>query len=383
MSERKDLEAVTEAAWVGFRTRVADHLEAMTVGDVLFVDYADDVSDAASYVQASVEEDGSLRLVDAARTLLDTYDARRVDEVAVLMVRALREVYAVPHPAFLDAGGLEVDPDAPLLAAPAVVLPEPGADGEELALEGIPIGPDHLQLMVDAAMRDVFPDLRHDADGDIPIVAGRSVVFIGVLGSRPGIELYAEIVLGVEHLDRVDQEIALLNGSHPLWKFAWRDGNVVMTHETPAVPFSALALKHVVRQFVDEVDEIAAQLVARVGGHRFAEPSRVEPEHELLMEGLLELLHLDRVRPATVAGLFDHDRLEIIRQLVRIRRGEQSCGDLDEDAVLGALRKALRFVADGEQPAAAVPSRVRPHSVQESLVEGFGDDEALDLGWSA
>jgi hypothetical protein len=101
------------------------------------------------------------------------------------------------------------------------------------------------------------------------------------------------------------------------------------------------------------------------------------------MSGLIELLHLDRVRAATVAGLFDHDRVEIIRQLVRIRRGEQSCGDHDEEIVLEALRKALRYVADGEPSAHAVTPEPGPPTVQEALLEDPGADDPLDLGWSA
>ena len=418
MSESMDLEAATEAAWVGFRGRLADHIAAMDDDDVLIVEFSSAVdgetSSSAPYVQLCAYGDDLVRVeaasnhylaercrlsVEGESTLLDlgweapsdedgwenfnvTHERRCADEVAVLLVATLRTVYAVPHPAFLCANGLEVDPVAPAPGVEEVTA----SDTEEVELEGIPTDREHLQVMVDAALALMFPDLRHDEDGDIPITAGSSLVFVRVVPDRPCVELYAEIVIGPQELDRLDQELVLLNAAHPLWKFARRDELVVMTHEMMALPFATFALRTLVMRFVDEVDRIAGDLAARVGGRRFLEDEPVEDERDLLLAGLLELLHLDRVRPATVAGLFDHDRLEIIRQIVRIRSGQQSCGDLAEDVVLTALRKALRLVSDGEPVAKALPPKPRKRSVQEPLLDGLDGLEAegsFDLGWSA
>ncbi len=421
MSESTDLEAATEAAWLTFRGRLADHIAVMDDDDVLFVEFSGVVDPGAvgsnPYVQVCAF-DGDLVQVEAAsncflddRCLLGaddhaallalgwdepgeepgwenyhlTFEQRSADEVAVLLVATLREVYAVPHPAFVRADAL-----APEAGAPApVVGPTPADDPEETEeteLEGIPNGPEHLQLMVDAALTTMLPDLKHDHDGDISIVAGSSLVFVRVITDRPCVELYAEIVIGPQDLERLDTELVLLNAAYPLWKFARRDELVVMTHEMMALPFASFGLRTLVTRFVAEVDRIAADLSARVGGRLFLDEEPVEDERDVLLTGLLELLHLERVRPATVAGLFGHDRLEIIRQIVRIRSGRQSCDDLDEDVVLTALRKALRLVSDGEPVATVVPPKPRRRSVQEPLLDGLdglGADGSFDLGWSA
>lgn len=396
MTQHDDLDAATHAAWVGFRRRVADHLASLARDDELIMTWADETDETGETGEGDQVEVGSAPLAiltSLADGLLrveagDEPCTGGPDEAAVVAVRVLREQHGVPHPAFLDAAGLEVDPDvAPLGSA------EPAPDDDERDLEGLPLDRDHLAAMVDAAMREAFPRLRHDPDGDIPIVSGSSVMFVHVLDDRPSVELYAEIVVepdAPDAADVLDHELALLNGLHPLWKFSYVDGRVQMVHEMVATPFVAATLRTLVRRFVTEVDLIAAGLVVRVGGRRFLEPAPQVDHRDTVMTGLLELLHLERVRPATVAGLFDHDRIEIIRQIVRVRRGEQSCEGHDEDVVLDALRKALRLVADGQPPAQLAPPVRR--SVQEPLLDGIGGlgglgglggDETLDLGWSA
>lgn len=377
------LDAAVEAAWVGFRRRLADRVAELDDGDLLVIS---SVAEPAPLVEVVADSgDVVLWLADEHPA---TLEQRRADEAAVVVVRALREQHDVVHPSFLDADGLEVDP------AIALPRPEPTAhdhdeEHDDEPLEGVPSGPAHLRRMVDSALEDAFGDLQRDDDGDVPLVSGSSVVFVRVLESRAAVELYAEIVLGPEHPGRLAAELTLLNEAHPLWKFSHRGQHVVMTHEMPAMPFSGLGLRLMLRRFLGEVDPIAAELVARVGGRRFTEPAPVEDERDVVMTGLLELLHLERVRPATVAGLFDHDRLEIIRQLVRIRRGLRSCGDRDPEVVLTALRSALRHLADAEHAARAVPPAPAPprrRSLQEQLLapeEVLEADQALDLGWTA
>ena len=283
----------------------------------------------------------------------EEFERREADRVAVLLVRSLREVYGVPHPAFLAADGLETDPTSS-------VLPTGGGgpvEGQDDATT-FPTGHEHLQAMVDEAMEQVFPDLVHDGDGDIPISAGSSVLFVRVLEDRPSVELFSELVLQVSDVDRARLELEILNAAHPLWKFVLRNNTVVMRHELVALPFSPFLLRMTVHHYVEEVDEIARMLALRVGGHRFYEVPPDSDEMDVVtgpMDGLLELLHLGCVRPSTVAALFDHDRLEIIRQLVLVRTGVQSCEGHDEEQVLDVLRKALRFVSDGK--------RVRPQTV--------------------
>lgn len=395
MGGRSRLDGATEAAWREFRRLLADHIAGMPRDDALVValSHADDRAGSAGSIDvifdghhvyletvADPADAAGLEALgwdDGIEGWLQRFDPRLADQAAVVVVRTLREVLAVPHPCFLDVPEL-VDTEEP----PAVEVSEAQDGGEVVDLEGVPTSPAHLRTMVEAAMRDLHPEITPDADGDLPVPVGRSMLFVRVLASRPCVELYAEIVLSPERHDRIAHELVLLNEAHPWWKFALRDDHVVMTHEMPALPFTALGLRALVMRFTEDVDDIARDLAARVGGHLFAEPPREEDERDVLLTGLLELLHLDRVRPSTVAGLFDDDRLEIIRQIVRIRNGQQSCGDVAEERVLTALRQALRLVSDGPQPARPMSSAPR-RSVQEPLLEELPDQESLDLNWSA
>ncbi len=424
MSDEWDLSAEVEAAWADFRGRLADRTAGMDDDDVLIVEFSgvvDDECEVAPYVQLCAYGGDLVRAEAVSNHWLDarcalsaeaeealvalgwceprdkpgwenyylTFERRSADEVAVLAVRTLREVYGVPHPAFLEAGGLEIG-SAAVEAAAEAEADLPTADDESVA--AFVSDQAQLQRLVDDAVAAVNPDLTHDSDGDIPILTAESVVFIRVRADRPAVEVFAEVLVDVEDTQRLLVELDLLNSGHPLWKFTRRGTVVTMRVELPAVPFAPAQLRTVVDQFVTEVDEIGRALAVRVKGTRFFEsaPAAIDADTDVddahtAMTGLLELLHLDRVRATTVAGLFEHDRHELIRQIVRIRTGLQDCGEHDQDVVLTLLRKALRIVSDGDADAPrAVPLPPKPRSVQESLLPDseLGDD-ALDLGWSA
>jgi hypothetical protein len=416
--ERDGLEAGVESAWTGFRRRLADRLAGFGDGDALVVEVStgieeDELDGAAPYLQFVAWGDDMARAEVVSNHYLDerfavtagderaltgmgwsepAYDEdgdplpgmgnfhldapqREADRIAVMAVRALREVFGCPHPVFLVAGGLERDRPAPAEPAP-----------EERESELIrPDDQDHLQSLVDAALAVTFDeDLRHDDDGDIPIRCGQSVVFVRVLTSEPTVEVFAEIVVDVRDRDRAVVEAGRLNLRSSHHQFVLRDDRLVMRETLLAYPFSPAQLRVVVGRFCEEVDDLAAEAADAVGGRRFLDERPAEDDTHPGLVTLLEILHTGRVAATTVAGLFDNDRVELVRQIVRVRRGVQSCGDHAEDVVLEHLRRALRLVADR---AAARQERAerrgsRPSSSQLSLLpdEDVGQD-SLGVGW--
>ena len=426
MTREPDLAAQAHAAWTAFRRRVADHLAALPDGDELVISYVDLTgSDLPPYVDV-LAADGVLHLTAASDMFLpeeaplteaqqdrmvglgwlppdddadrDGYwlevPQREADRAAVLLVRTFREVHGVPHPAFLDAEGLERDD--PSAAGPTGQVTADAVDDEEVRDDAaghavvMPVTADQLEELVESALRTVFPDVRHDEEGDIPLRAGRSVLYLRVRHDRPAVELFAHVVLRPTDRDRLPLELGLLNRDQELWRFHALEDRVVMSYELVTTPFAAQQLLHVVHRFLADVDGIAADLVARVGGRRFLEPARTSTsprpsvvDDELPIVGLLELCHLGRPRSRAVAELFDHDRPAIIRQIIRIRSGQQRCDGHDELVVLTALRKALRLVSDGREPGSA-PASSRPRTVQPSLLaDNDLDEDTLDLGWPA
>ena len=423
--EHDDLEASTERAWTEFRQRLADRLAEAVEDEVLLVELEsavdeDELDGAAPYVQFvawgedmvraevvsnnylderyELTADDELRLVEMGWSEpacsedgdpipgdgnfhLDA-PQREADRVAVMAVRALREVFGCPHPSFLVADGLERG-----LEAPAV---EPSsADGEVQV--AYPDDHDHLQSLVDGALEVMFESsAKHDEDGDLPITCGQSLVFVRVLADEPTVEIFADIVVDVRDRARAMIEAGRLNLRSADHQFVVRGDRLVMRTSLVAWPFSPTQLRVVVGRFCHEVDDIAAEAAVAVGGRRFLEsiptevpvPALDEEVHPGLAT-LLEILHTGRVGPATVAGLFDGDRLELVRQIHRIRAGGQPCGDHAEEVVLDHLRRGLRFLAD---QAASRDQRSRhtrrPASSQLSLLpdEDVGQD-SLGVGW--
>ena len=193
-------------------------------------------------------------------------ERREVDRVAVLSVATLREVFAVPHPSFLSAGGLETDPEHVVADSPPTAW---DLDDEPLAV--LVQGRDDLQAQVDAALAPMLGGhLRHDEDGDIPILAGRSMLFVHVSDERPDVELFAVLVREVTDTARLAVELDILNRSQAFARFYQRDGTVHLAHEICAVPFVPRQLRAVVADLLGRIDDLAVDLVSRVGGLRGA-----------------------------------------------------------------------------------------------------------------
>jgi len=397
MSDRNDdREAVAGQAWRGFRQRLADWLAAADEDEVLLVEVEtgvdeEDLLRAAPYVQFVGCAEDMVRAEVVSNHYLDerfelTADDERVltdmgwsepvcdedgdpvpgeanfhldaplreaDRVAVLAVRALREVFGCPHPVFLAADGLEQE------SQPPAVVPNPGEGEAELTW---PDDRTHLQSLVDAAVAVTFEDeeVHHDEDGDIPIKCGQSVVFVRVLTDEPTVQVFAEIVVDVKDEERAVSEAARLNLRSHHHQFVVRDDRLVMRESLLALPFSPAQLRVVVGRFCDEVDDLAAEAAAAVGGRRFLEP-------------------------APVAGLFDGDRRELVHQIHGIRAGRRSCGDHAEEVVLDHLRRGLRFLADQAASREERGRRTRRSaSSQLSLLpdEDVGQD-SLGVGWGS
>ena len=269
-----------------------------------------------------------------------------------------------------------------------------GGGGPDEPVVEFPESQDDLRAMVDRALAVMFEEpVRHDGDGDVPVIAGQSAIFVRVVADAPFVELYSELVVEVTDADRAILEIGILNRDHPFAKFRLRDDTVVMSHRICAFPFAASQLRGLLAKLMDEIDDLARDLAARVDGRRFfdlpAQPPAIDesvsdadaPYPSLV--GLLEMLHDGPAKPAQVAALFDNDRHEVIGQLVRLRTGVDRADGHDLELVLGQLRAALRHIADANSIPVRRPLPPKPvRSHQPSLLPERED--ALDVGlWSA
>jgi hypothetical protein len=292
----------TEEAWTRFRRRLADRIAQLDIGDSLLVEVeGDDEDDGCTpYVQAS-SDDGVRaqaevcsnrylhprhRLDKASRRLLRELGWRRpsshpethnyhlefelshADRLAVMMVRALREVFGVVHPAFLTGCRIDLEGDVdPGLADPT----SPGGV-EPLAVT--PADKDDLDRLVDDALAPVFGDTpRRDPDGDIGVVSGSAMVFVRVLRDRPMIHLFAELAVALTEPERARFEVQVLNRDWRFAKFVLVDDMVQAHIYVPAAPFAAEHLRQALTMMCEMADAVDHDLAFRVGGHTFLQSS--------------------------------------------------------------------------------------------------------------
>jgi hypothetical protein len=395
-------DAGVEAAWAAFRAELADAIAEVADGQVIEAELGclaegQPSNGAAPYVQFVGWGEGLVRAEAVSNRYLDpayvlevedyeemielgwappTYfedqepdhgsdnfwvdaEQREADRLAWMAVQALREVFGVIHPSFLATSGFpepaapsteeDGDPAAQDVRPPTVAYPESKAE---------------LQTWVERAVAVLLQQetVHLDADSDIPIRAGDSVLYVSVDETRPAVDVFAQVLVEPEDGDRLAVELDILNRTHRWAKFHLSGDRVVMRHRLVAKPFVPEQLWVVLEAMLDDVDEIADQLVKRVGGLKFLEvrpEPAPEPEEDCPpMAGLLELMRAGRVPSGSVVELFEHDRRELVRMIVAVRTGRRDCRGLDEDDVLDHLRRALDLVARQEARTTRAASRV-------------------------
>ena len=421
-------EKQNDEAWAAFRRQLADHCATMVDDDHVFIEIeqAPDVEDlpgAAPYVQLVGWGEGAIRAEVCSNTFLDDrfllskpqeqqlaevgwnaptcardgvpdsgsplwwadVELREADRLAVMCVGALRDVYGCAHPAFLVVDGFE-----PV----GFTAPEPGEEGEpdaprESAL-AYPQDRDELRVRVDRAVGRVYGEpVKHDSDGDVPIVLGESVLFVIVSDEEPIIELFAELVHDVTDLEAAEREVAVLNRDLMFGTCLVRDDRVLLRHRLCGVPFVPAQFRMVLSRVSSDLDRIAGDLAVRVGGRRFldlAGRGEADDEVEQLAPSLVvlrELLALGDVDPRTVATLFGGELTEITRQIESLR--DDPPAGLDVAEIIAALRGALQFLAVRQsremwdRPRRPMPRRRSSEQAPLLSAQDLGE-QTLDLG---
>ncbi len=418
-----DLDRSTARAWSEFQARLGDHLSAMQNDDILVLavdsTMSDDEDGAAPYVQFCAIDGDMVRSEVSSNEYLDNryaldagardvltelgwspptgkrdveegdsgsanfcleLDRGSADRLAVMTVKALRDVFGVAHPAFLSAKS-SGDGEAPDLGIPSPVVESAVEVDEPLAV--LPESVDHLRALVDAALTPVFGHgPKHDSDGDIPVVAGSALLFIRVLDDAPAVEIFSTIVRGITDLDAAAAVVTDLNNGIRMIKFVLIDDVIIAVAHVAALPFAPLQLRGVLDYMSRVADGVDDGLVTRLGGRRaFEEESATEPasedddESNDLPPELLTLLHLDpsgdsAVEPDLAASVCNYDR-DVVLRLLKISSQEEIAwrqsydeatmkGDRDEAAASDAeaagwaktvetLRGALRVIVERDR----------------------------------
>lgn len=415
-----DLDQTTARAWSQLQDRLAEHLASMDGDDTLVIDVeagTPDESDGANrYVQFAAGEgelhfEVSSNQYLAQRQQLGPYDEKSLiglglhppdrpgddpdgegsanwyleapqddaSRLAVLAVQALRDVFGVPHPAFLATDGLYEPED----------IEDDGSvelDPEEAYTAVLPRDRAQLQELVDAALTPMFGHApERDEDGDIPVTFGSALVFVRVLEGIPVVQLFSSVVEGVTDVERAAFEVGVLNRDSGFLRYVLVGDRVMAFLQIPAYPFVPAHLRAMVSTMSEAADAVDDDLAVRVGGRPSLQATLALPEsegwHELPEDhghpAVQTLFELEADEPGSVdpelaASICDHDR-PLILELLRWVHGQETMwrnrrelalvsNDADYAAETDAemlrcervatlLRRALRLVAEMERKA--------------------------------
>jgi hypothetical protein len=333
MSDRPSFDADIDQAWVEFRGTLADRLADFTKGQSLVLTCIYDVIHPSPHVVFSVTGANRLRCEIPAGQRLDVMDiadldalvaagwrsrkngryvlevGRRLsDKVAALAVVLLRDLWEVPHPAFLSEEG----PHEP---APIVAVKARGRD--------------HLRELAAAAVSDLMSKpVVVDEHGDIALSIGVAPSWLCVREDAPTLEFV--VVLG-----DATNGTAVIAKHGPRWpdvSITVVEGTVVGVLRLESTVFAVKNLTAAFARWIEFMREGAPAVVADLA---------VDPD---LPRALMVLLHLDPdgeglLDAHEVAAVCDYDRdaiLDFLRltseQEISWRESAAEADDLDEAA---------------------------------------------------
>ncbi len=184
----------------------------------------------------------------------------RADLIALMSVRALRDVYAVPHPALLQGGPLE----APPVAEPAVPATEPELDLLQLLR---PESPEELDRYVEQTLRVVLGrEAFRDEDGDFPIRVGSVMMFVRPLQTEPVVEVFSPLIRDIGDREQALIEVSILNRDTEFISYHVGGSTIVARMHVPAFPFVPNHLAALLSRMAETLDGADDDLALRVHG---------------------------------------------------------------------------------------------------------------------
>ena len=346
--ERRWDDAV-ETAWREFRQRLADRLAAMAEDEVLLVGLSGEADGESMPCCQALAGRGMLRVEALSNAHLapehmldpthvgllehlgfaapgdDTsnhwaeVDQREADRAAVMIVRATREVHAVLHPVWLDAGGLEPQQVVAEVGTRRTLPPRPDRPRSLHSVDDVRHAVSHAV----ADLYDVTPEW--DEDGDLPLPTEGRVVWVSVSSSSPRVLLHCALLDDVVDQGAALVEVNRLNRTEFGLTFFVRDQRVVVTRELGLDAVVPLALRAEFERLVCNVDEWARALAERVRTGAELQPDARRERFATCYGVMVELEREQRgsVGPATMAQIFENDTgllLKAVRINERRRR---------------------------------------------------------------
>lgn len=285
-----DLDRATEDAWAMFADQLAQVVASMDDSGDLRIDAREGEPDAGSVVfrwvapddiraeavsNAELAEEHLLgpaqlqAMEDAGWPAPDSENARftaladqeETAHLAQLAVVALRDVYGVPHPAFLNPDQLQEI----LIQRPAPVELS-GFDPEDVVAT-VPVSKEHLDAMIATELEQLLgaPAIR-DTDGDFAIRVGSSMVFVRSTPDAHEVIVFSVVVHDVEGRSRAVEYLNDLNAESRYVRFELVRDRVFLQMSVLAHPFVPAHLLQAVRAVSEVADGIDEDLARKFNG---------------------------------------------------------------------------------------------------------------------
>jgi hypothetical protein len=201
-------------------------------------------------------------------------------QTAIAIARTLRDVYGVPHPAFVtyvarDASGAPVQ-----LAALGTARPLAGKPGERngglLELAGLDDGgdldlplADRVTTVVAGLLKTTPEALQVDSDGDIGIRSGSAMVFVRVRDNPPLVDVFSPVLTEVELTEKLYMKLSELTNRMPIGRLYCTSDTVWASVPVFGRDFQATHLMLAVQVMTGLADELDDRLQGEFGGRRF------------------------------------------------------------------------------------------------------------------
>ncbi len=327
-----DFDVSVEDAWRAFRIDLADQLSQLDHGDEHTVVQSTDefpdgphgkltftvigsrrvrcsvaVSDLHTTDDCRLDQMSQLfgmgfRPLQAGdRPIIIECGRRRIDELAAISVRALRQIWEVVHPTFL-VGGERAGGREPSM--PVGVTPHDPDDLRRLVLESL--------------ARQVSHPVIVDDDGDIRVPTGEVSSWMRMCTDEPAIEFFACIVSSVPDAFEAAHFIATRAARWPSITLRLIESSVYASLRLECSVFYDANLTSAAKKWIAFVIDDVPQIREELATPRLAwkpEPEAAEDELPALPDQLMAVLHLIDDGPTTpdeVAQVCDLNRRTII-----------------------------------------------------------------------
>ncbi len=191
-----------------------------------------------------------------------TGSQERAAELAEQASQVLREVYGVPHPAFLAPDQL-----AEILTPPgAREAPTTSFDADDLAARLVD-GKAELDRLIETELVDLLGHQPlQDADGDFALRVGSTMVFVRATSDAQEVLVFSAVVHDVDGRSRAMEVLSDLNTEARFVRFMLIKDRVFVSLSIFAQPFVPAHLHQALRAVSVVADEIDEHLASKLRG---------------------------------------------------------------------------------------------------------------------